>query len=85
MFLVNVNEAFGYTHEQTLNSSYAVLRNMLAEYNYMWKERNRELENTDDGGEDFEWVELPDWDNPTKINRIKKYKDISNFIPNGKL
>lgn len=80
MFLVNVNEAFGYTHEQTLDSDFAVLKNMLEEYNYMWRERNRETDRTDENGDEFEWVELPDWNDPTKMNRIKKYKDVGKFI-----
>ena len=41
MFLVNVKEALGYTHEQTLNSSYALITGMLQEYAYMCNERNK--------------------------------------------
>lgn len=55
---------------------------MLTEYSYIWKERNNSFK--DDGneieGEDFEWVDLPDWDNPGKSKRFKKYKDIDNLI-----
>ena len=43
MFLVNVKEALGYTHEQTLNSSYALITGMLQEYAYMCNERNKAL------------------------------------------
>lgn len=75
MFLVSANEALGYSHEQTLDSSFPLLQAMLAEYSYMWTERNRES-NVDDDGQEFEWVELPDWDNPRKLNKLKKYKDI---------
>ena len=45
MFLVNVREAFGYTHEQTLNSSYALIMGMLQEYTYMCNERNQKVPN----------------------------------------
>lgn len=43
MFLVNVKEALGYTHEQTLDSSYALITGMLQEYAYMCNERNKLL------------------------------------------
>lgn len=76
MFLVNVHEALGLTYEETLNSSYALIQSMLAEYWYVWNERNKD---EDESGE-FEWVELPDWDDPTKTNRVKKYKDIQGLI-----
>ena len=52
MFLVNVREAFGYTHEQTLNSSYALIMGMLQEYTYMCNERNRILYGDEDEDED---------------------------------
>lgn len=80
MFLVHVNEAFGYTHEQTLESSFAIIKCMLEEYNYMWRDRNREA---DSNGE-FEWIELPDWDDPTKTKRVKKYKDVGHFFGDRK-
>jgi len=85
MFLVNCNEAFGYTHEQTLDSSYSLLQCMLSEYSYMWNERNADT-NTENGeieGKDFEWVELPDFNDPTKTNRYKKYKDVGGRIGNS--
>ena len=78
-FLISANEAFGYTHDYTLDSSYSLIRAMLSEYSYMWNERN--ASSSDDGsgeveGVDFEWVDLPDFDNPGQSKRYKKYKDV---------
>lgn len=45
------------------------------------KERNRSTD--EDGqveGEDYEWVELPSFDDPSKTIRMKKYKDINGKI-----
>ena len=81
MFLINANEAFGYTHEQTLDSSFAVIRGMLEEHNYMWRERNKELDKEGALDDSFQWVELPDWVDPTKMNEVKKYKDVVGRIP----
>lgn len=40
-------------------------------------ERNKTTdENGEVEGEDYEWVELPSWDDPTKMERYKKYSDI---------
>lgn len=80
MFLVNVQEALGLDYEQTLDSSYSLIQSMLSEYSFLWNERNRNEKSGEDEGGEFEWVELPDWDNPSKTNRIKKYKDIGKFI-----
>lgn len=84
MFLINVKEALGYTHEETLNSSFSLIQTLLTEYSYMWNERNRKDSDDEDGNGEFEWVELPDWDNPTKMNRMKKYKDVGSFIGSEK-
>lgn len=78
--LVSVNEAFGYTHNQTLDSSYTLIQCMLSEYSYMWHERNQTDDKED---EDFEWVELPDFNDPSKTNRFKKYKDAGVRIGNS--
>ncbi len=80
MFLVNVQEALGLTYEQTLDSSFTLIRAMLAEYSFMWDERNKEEKTGEDDGGEYEWIELPDWDDPSKTNRVKKYKDIGKFI-----
>ncbi len=82
MFLVNVKEALGYTHEETLNSSYSLIQTMLSEYAYMWNERNRKDSDDEDG--EYEWVELPDWDDPSKMNRMKIYNDVGSFIGSEK-
>jgi len=78
MFLVNIQEALGISTNVALDMSCALLRSMLAEYGYMWNERNKE--DTEDEHGEFEWVELPDWDDPTKTNRIKKYNNVDSFI-----
>lgn len=82
-FLVNCNEAFGYTHQQTLESSYVTMQCLLAEYSYIWHERNENSTTGDSNeveGVDFVWVELPDWDNPAALKRFKKYKDVGGRI-----
>ena len=72
MFLVTVNEILGYTHEQTLDTSYVLILNLLTEYSYMMRDRYKE-DKTDENGQDFEWVELPDFDTG-EMRKIKKYK-----------
>lgn len=78
MFLVNVHEAFGLKSDEVLDMSLTLIHSMLAEYSYMWKERNKE-DSADENGE-FEWVELPDWNDPTKTTRMKKYADVGSFV-----
>lgn len=77
MFLVTCNEAFGYTHEQTLDSSMALVMSMLREHGYLVNERNRSmygnkeaLTGSDDG---FEWVDMIDFETGHK-KRIRKRK-----------
>lgn len=79
MFLVNVKEALGYTHEQTLNSSYALIMGMLQEYAYMCNERNKALYEDEEDEETFEWVELVDFATG-ETRRYKKYIDAKNKI-----
>ena len=79
MFLVNVKEALGYTHEQTLNSSYALITGMLQEYAYMCNERNKALYEDEEDDEEFEWVELVDFATG-ETRRYKKYIDAKNKI-----
>ena len=79
MFLVNVKEALGYTHEQTLNSSYALIMGMLQEYAYMCNERNKTLYGDDDDDEEYEWVELVDFATG-ETRRYKKYIDARSKI-----
>ncbi len=40
MFLVLCNEAFGYTHERTLDSDLALVMSMLREHGYLVNETN---------------------------------------------
>lgn len=76
-YLVVVKEALGYTHEQTLDTSYALIEGMLQEYAYMMKERNRRTKPDEDkdSDEDYTWVEVMDFDTG-KAKRIKRYKKI---------
>lgn len=78
MFLVNVQEAFGIHPNESLEMSFALLQSMLQEYYFMWQERN--IDDDEDENGDFEWVELPDWNDPSKTIRIKKYADVGSFI-----
>ena len=78
MFLVNVQEAFGIHPNESLEMSFALLHSMLQEYYFMWQERNRDDDEDENG--DFEWVELPDWNDPSKTIRMKKYDDVGSFI-----
>ena len=77
MFLVTCNEAFGYTHEQTLGSSLVLILAMLREYGYLVNERNRSMhgDNETSSGQDdgFEWVEMIDFETGQK-KRIRKRK-----------
>ena len=43
MFLVLCNEAFGYTHERTLDSDLALVMSMLREHGYLVNDRNKSL------------------------------------------
>lgn len=72
-----MKEALGYTHEQTLGTSYALIEGMLQEYAYMMKERNRRTkpDENEEEHEDYEWVEVMDFDTG-KAKRIKRYKKI---------
>ena len=78
-FLVNVHESLGLDYEKILDSSMAIIEAMLQESNYINNERNKALKKGGDG-EDFEWVELPSFDDPTKTIRYKKYYDIAGQI-----
>ena len=48
MFLVLCNEAFGYTHERTLDSDLALVMSMLREHGYLVNDRNKSLLVDDD-------------------------------------
>jgi hypothetical protein len=56
---------------------------MLQEFIYIQKERKRAMKTgTDEDGEDYEWVELPSFDDPTKTKIISKliYSHKVNFL-----
>lgn len=57
MFLVNVNEALGYSHRETLDSSYLLILGLLREHAFRTNERNRAL--FADEGDSFSASALP--------------------------
>lgn len=48
----------------------------MQEYASIMRERNRESDEDGTEGIDYEWVELPSFDNPTQTVRMKRYYDI---------
>ena len=66
MFLVTCNEAFGYSHEQILDSSFVLLVGMLRR-----RVKDFHSEDTSIKEEDGEWVEMVDFDTG-HVKRIKK-------------
>lgn len=77
MFLVLCNEAFGYTHEQTLNSSLVLLLAMLREHGYVANERNKTLypEENSDGDDSGDWVEAIDFETG-KAKKVRKSRSV---------
>lgn len=73
--LVLVNEAFGYTHQQTLNSSYCMIMSMLKEYNFSMNQRNKTINGEEEINEGEEWTTVIDFDTG-QPKRIKKVKSI---------
>lgn len=73
MFLVLCNEAFGYTYEQTLNSSLVLLLAMLREHGYVVNERNKALypEENSDEDDSGDWVEVIDFETG-KVKKVRK-------------
>lgn len=80
-FLVIVKETLGLTFNETLNSSYGLIEILLQEYSFVMRERNK---TTDEDGEvegrDYEWIELPSFDNPNEKIRMKRYYDINGKV-----
>ncbi|MEO5113780.1 hypothetical protein ABHZ97_25105, partial [Bacteroides ovatus] len=71
----------GLTFNQTLDSSYGLIEILLQEYSFVMRQRNKMTD--EDGnveGRDYEWVELPSFDDPSKTVRIKKYNDIAGKV-----
>lgn len=65
------------SYTEVLNSSYSLVEAMMQEYSYVMNERNKTTdENGEVEGEDYEWVELPSFDDPTKLIKYKKYSDV---------
>lgn len=80
MYLINVKEALGYSHEQTLDSSYVLIEGMLQEYAYFCNERNKLAKSENEEGKDDEhgaytWVDVVDFDTG-KPKRVKQYQMI---------
>ena len=77
MLLVSCNEAFGYTHDQTLDSSMVLILAMLREHGYIVTERNKTLYKDDESEDDDsgEWVEVTDFDTGQK-KKVRKMKSI---------
>lgn len=77
MFLVICNEAFGYTHEKTLDSSLALLLAMLREHGYLVNERNKALyrEDESEDSDSGEWIEVMDFDTGRK-KKIRKVQAV---------
>lgn len=84
MFLVLCNEAFGYTHERTLDSDLALVMSMLREHGYLVNDRNKSLLVDDDesGDNHGEWVEVIDFDTGKKkrVRRMRAHPIISGGI-----
>ena len=80
-FLVIAKEALGLTFNETLDSSYGLIEILLQEYSFVMSERNK---TTDEDGEvegrDYEWIELPSFDNPNEKIRMKRYYDINGKV-----
>ncbi len=75
-FLVIVNEAFGYTHQQTLDSSLSLIMAMLKEYNFFMNQRNKAVTNSDNEvQDDEEWITITDFDTG-QSKRIKRMKSV---------
>lgn len=74
-FLVLVNEAFGYTHQQTLDSSMCVIMSMLSEYNFAMNQRNKAMDDSKgDNQENTEdWITVVDFTTgqPKKVKKVR--------------
>lgn len=73
MFLTVCNEAFGYTHDQTLGSSLALIMAMLREHGYLINDRNKAMypEGDTDNDDSGEWKEVIDFETGQK-RRVRK-------------
>ena len=79
-FLVLVYEALGLTYQQVLDTSYSLIETMMQEYSFIMKKRNTISDKDGVEGVDYEWVELPSFDDPTQTIRMKKFHDVGNKV-----
>lgn len=75
-----VHEALGLPYDKVLNCSIALIESMMQEFAYITNERNKAMRNEDSEDSDYEWVELPSFDDPSKTIRMKKYHDIGSKV-----
>lgn len=74
-FLVSANEAFGYTHNQTLESSMSVIGGMFKEYNFRVNERNKSMSGDEELKEEEEWIWITDFETGQE-KRVKRVKSL---------
>lgn len=53
---------------------------MMQEYSFIMKKRNTISDKDGVEGVDYEWVELPSFDDPTQTIRMKKFHDVGNKV-----
>jgi hypothetical protein len=70
----------GLTYWQTLDSSYSLIEVMMQEYSSIMRERSRTSDEDGIEGVDYEWVELPSFDDPDKTVRMKRFYDIGDKV-----
>lgn len=75
-----MHEALGLTYRQTLDSSYSLIEIMMQEYALIMKERNQISDEDGVEGIDYEWIELPSFDDPTKKIKMKRFHDIEGKV-----
>ena len=76
MFLVTCNEVFGYSHFQTLESSFVLLVGMLKERGYLMIQRAKDFHSEDmPNKEEGEWIEVIDFDTGKK-KKVRKMKSV---------
>lgn len=75
MFCCLVNEAFGYTHEQVLDSSYVLLLSMLREHAFLVNRRNKLLYGDPAGVPDGDCKEVVDFSTglPRKVKKVRAF------------
>lgn len=79
-FLVIVHESLGLTYRETLDGSYSLIEVMMQEYTMIMRKRNATSDEDGVEGVDYEWVELPSFDDPSKTIRMKRFYDIEGKI-----